>query len=400
MTGSPTLTFAEVGATGDTITRSAGSWITDGFVVGDFITVTGAINGNNNETSARIAALTATVITLDTDDLDNEVGTAGCTVVARPGLTFAEVGAIGDTITRNRGSWLDDGFRAGDTITVAGSGSNNVTGAITGATATVLTMGSTDLAAELVSTQNVTITAGQTKAAWMAASDAAFAAVDAKFRIDLSAGRARILSPFSGFWFRRPAAWAASVREYQHDLHIPTWRKADGPCLGDLFDDAGSLVEWDDRVDGGAGSAARFTTFRTWSNGPAGAFIAQSLTREVDASLLSATHNVAVVNVACTTVQLNGELAIGESLVLNDDGTATEDSLSSIENRINTALERSLLANLRGEGPRASLAVYTASREDVFNVPNAVLNGVTRLNLRGTIHDVETPVRVLSGGAQ
>jgi hypothetical protein len=86
--------------------------------------------------------------------------------------------------------------------------------------------------------------------------------------------------------------------------------------------------------------------------------------------------------------------------VLNDDGTATEDSLSSIENRINTALERSLLANLRGEGPRASLAVYTASREDVFNVPNAVLNGVTRLNLRGTIHDVETPVRVLSGGAQ
>jgi hypothetical protein len=400
MTGSPTLTFAEVGATADTITRSSGSWITDGFAVNDLITVTGAVNGANNETAARIVSLTATVLTLDTEDLDAEVGTAGCTVVASPRLTFAEVGATGDTITRSRGSWLDDGFRVGDIISVTGTASNNITGAsaITAVTATVLTLGSDDLAAEVIASYGVTVVAGQTKAAWMAASDAAFAAVDAKKRIDLSAGRARIKSPFSDYWYRRPAAWDASVREYQHDLHVATWRKSDGPVLGDLFDSNGTLVEWDDRVDGGAGSAARFTTYRTWANGPAGAFIAKSLTREVDASLLSETHNVAVVNAVCSTVQLNAELAIGQSLILNADGTATEDSLTTIEDRVNSALRSEVLEDKRGEGPRASLAVWTASRSDILNVPGAVLNAVCRLNLNGTIQDVNTPVRVLSGG--
>jgi hypothetical protein len=64
-------------------------------------------------------------------------------------LTFAEVGASGDTITRSSGSWLDDGFRVGDVITVAGSASNNIsTGVIVTLTALVLTLDSTDLAAE------------------------------------------------------------------------------------------------------------------------------------------------------------------------------------------------------------------------------------------------------------
>lgn len=315
-------------------------------------------------------------------------------------LTFDETA---DTITRAEGSWISDGFKIGDTVTIEGTdgGTNDGDFEVTDVSATVLELEATDIAAaETSPATQVSITVSKTKAAWMAEIDAAFAAVDDKFRIDLSAGRARMKSAFSDYWFRRPAAWAASVREYQHDLHIPTWRKADGPCLGTLFDESGNLVEWDDRTDGGAGCAARFTCFRTWSNGPAGAFIAQSLTRASDSSILSGTHNVAVTNVVCTTVQLNGELAVGESLVLNDDGTATEDSLSTIENRINSALERAVLSNLRGEGPRASLAVYTASREDVFNVPEPVLNGTTRLNLRGTVHTVLTPVRVLSGGAQ
>jgi hypothetical protein len=396
MTGSPSLTFAEVGGTGDTITRATGSWLADGFAVGDVITVTGTASNN---VTGPIASLSATVITLDTTDLAAEV-TSVATVVADPGLTFAEVGGTGDTITRSRGSWVSDGFRVGDKIAVTGTASNNITAAagLTAVTALVLTLDTDDLAAEVIGNSGVSITAGQTKAAWIAAQDAAFAAVDAKKRIDLSIGRARIASPFSGYLYRRPAAWAASVREYQHDLHIPTWRKSDGPCLGDLFDENGTLVEYDDRTDGGAASAARFTSFRTWSNGPAGAFISQSLTREVDASLLSQTHNMAVVDVACTVVQLNAELAIGQSLVLNDDGTATEDSLTTIEDRVNNALRLELLQDKRGDGARASLAGWTASRDDVLNVPDATLTAVCRLNLRGTIHDVATPVRVLSGG--
>ena len=79
LTGSPTLTFAEVGATGDTITRSAGSWITDGFAVGMLVRVRGSALNNVTGT---IAALTATVLTFGTTDLANEGPVAGCVVDA------------------------------------------------------------------------------------------------------------------------------------------------------------------------------------------------------------------------------------------------------------------------------------------------------------------------------
>mgnify|MGYP006958864321 CR=1 FL=1 len=48
------MTFAEVGATGDTITRAAGSWISEGFAIGDTVTVSGAVAsaGANNVTGA------------------------------------------------------------------------------------------------------------------------------------------------------------------------------------------------------------------------------------------------------------------------------------------------------------------------------------------------------------
>jgi hypothetical protein len=84
--------------------------------------------------------------------------------------------------------------------------------------------------------------------------------------------------------------------------------------------------------------------------------------------------------------------------VLNDDGTATEDSLSAIELQVNSALANALLAS-RSEGPRASKAVWSASRTDVLNVPEAELTGVLDLNLRGTIHKATTKVRIRTGGA-
>lgn len=402
MTGAPTLTFLEVGASADTITRSAGSWISDGFAVGDVITITGAVAsaGANNLASAVIASLTATVLTLGGaagDDVVNEGPISGCTVVGTPGLTFAEVGGTGDTITRSRGSWLTDGFRVGDKIVVSGTVSNNITAVVglTAVTATVLTLNTDDLAAEVVGSYGVTLTAGQTKAAWMAAIDAAFAAVDDNFRIDMSAGRGRIESPFSGWLARRPAAWAASLREYQHDLHRTTWRKGDGPSGFDLFDADGNLVEWDDRVDGEAASAARFTALRTWANGPLGAYIALSLTRASEGSLLVHTSNVAVVNLCCTTVQLNTEdAAIGVDLELNADGTATAESLATIKKQVDNALSQALLVNKLREGKRASSASWTPDATTLFNVPTPVLTGVTDLLLKGIVHSVRSSVVV------
>ena len=235
---------------------------------------------------------------------------------------------------------------------------------------------------------------GTTKAVWMAGLEATFEAIDGQPRISLSAGRGRVPSPFSGWQYRQPSGWAASLREYQHDLHVPPWRKDFGPVGFSLWDASGNLVEWDDRVDGGAGSAAKFTTLRSWSNGPGGAFVALSLTRASDASVLGRTENLAVACFAQTLVQQATENSIGRNLDLNDDGTATSSDISNIENEVNTVLANGLLRNARNEGRRASSAVWTMDPTTVFNVPEPILTGVLELNLRGVIYRVLTSVRV------
>lgn len=393
-----TLTFAEVGATGDTVTRSVGSWLTDGFAVGDVVTFAGSASNN---VTGRISALTATILTFDTTDLANEgptvaLGTITC--VGSNGFVFAEVGATGDTITRNAGSWILDGFAVGDIVTITGTASNNMTtDAITAVSATVITLGSSDVVAEEIGSHNVTIVKTQTKAAHVAAQDAAFASVDAQKRIDLGYGRARKQSPITGAKLRRPVQWAAMLREFKHDLHIPCWRVLDGPLDGwDLEDTYGQLVEYDERVDGGA-LAARFTSFATQDNGPNGAFIGLSLTRDTEGSLLSRTHNLAVANKACSIVQAEGTAAIGTVLVLNSDGTGSESSLKAIEGRINKALQIGLL-QAGAEGQLASSAKWTASRSDVLNVASPTLNGTLALLLNGTLEHVITTVQIQTGG--
>ncbi len=387
MSGAPSLTF-----TSTTATRASGSFLTDGFAVGDMVYLTGT--ASNNGTKGPITALTATVLTVASGFTVETTATA--VVTGRQALTFA---AAGNTVTRSSGSWISDGFAVGQVVTFAGTASNNFTATITALTATVMSF-SSGVANETVGIGIGSAVQSLTKAAWMAAQDLVYSVVDAAPRIDISAGRARITSPFSQWYFRRPASWFASLREYAHDLHVATWRKQDGPLAGaDLADENGNLYEWDDRVDGAAASAARFTSLRTWGNGPQGAFVALSLTRANEGSLQAYTHNKAVVNLAQTVCQLNTENAcVGVSLTLNDDGTATKDALATIQSRVNAALELALLVNAQGEGARASKAVWTPSANDILNVPNATLTGVLDLQLNGTIVNVTTTVRIRSGG--
>jgi hypothetical protein len=187
------------------------------------------------------------------------------------------------------------------------------------------------------------------------------------------------------------------VREYQHDLHIPTWRKDHGPAGANLFDANNDLVEWDDRIDGGAGSAAGFTTLRTWANGPRGGFVALDLTRAGEGLIDSMAHNHAVICAACNTVQIATENVIGRTLQLNSDGTATKESLNVIQGEVNAALDIALLSS-RGEGPRASSAVWTPASDDLYNVAEPLMNGVLTLLLNGTVHSVATRVRVQTNG--
>lgn len=401
MTGAPSLTFAEVGGTGDTITRATGSWVTDGFAVGDMIVVSGTVS-NNFTALAALVTVTATVLTLDTDDLVAETTTAA-RIYASPKVVFAEVGATGDTITRTAasGSFIADGFRVGSKIVVTGTALNNITAAVglTAVTATVLTLDTDDLAAETIGAFPISITSpAETDAAWQTSIDGVMAAVDAQRRIDIGAGEAAKLSTITLWRLDRPSSWAASIREFAlRDLHIPTWRKADGPLDGwDLEDSAGNTVYHDERTSGGL-LAARFTCFRTWSNGPAGTFIAMSLTRATENSILSYTHNMAVANVACSIAQTEAENAIGQVLQLNSDGTAKPESRKKIEERVNSALEKALLADLFLEGPRASKAVWVAKTDDILNVVNATLNGVLSLLINGTLVNINTTVKIITG---
>lgn len=399
MTGSPSITFAEVGDTGDTITRGAGSFVTDGAVNGDTIRVTGAVaSAGANNVVGVVATVDATVLTLGSTDLVNEGPISGVGITFEPTLTFGDNGGSEDTLTRNRGSWLDDGFRVGDVFTIAGTASNNVTKTITAVTATQINVATGSFAAEVIGTHGVTVSAGETDAQWVASIDAAFASVDAQKRIDLGAGYGRVLSPVLGCVMRRPWQWADNIRAYQHDVHVSTWEKDLGPMDGwTLENAAGEKVEHDERTDGGL-LAARFTCARTWSLGPEGAFTAMSLTRASDASLLSRTHNMAVANVAQATCQLEAENAIGQSLVLNADGTATGTSLGIIKARVDSSLKRNLLQNRENEGPRASSAEWNPATNDVLNVPGAAVNATLELNLRGTIEKINTTIKIASGG--
>jgi hypothetical protein len=386
-----TVTFAEVGATGDTITRGSGSFITDGFAVGDMIVVSGSAS-NNFTAVAKLTAVTATVLTLNTDDLVAE-GPVAATIIGYPSLTFAN---SAETITRNRGSWLDDGFRVGQLVTVTGAGSNNaVDKEIVTLTATVMTLESGGVTADAVASTNaVTITAGETKAAWIAAVDSEYSGIDGASRLSLGAGRARKMSLFTGYMFRRNVQWAACVREYQHDVHVATWNKDNGPLTGWTIEDENNVVvEYNDRTDGEAASAARFTSFRTWSNGPGGVAIALDLTRAEDGSVLSYVHNVAVVNLAQAVVQNATESLIGSRIELNDDGTPSTTFLTRATGRVNGRIAREVLKDI-GEGTRASRCLWTPNADDDLSGAESILTGVLDTLLNGTVHTVNTEARV------
>jgi len=212
-------------------------------------------------------------------------------------------------------------------------------------------------------------------------------------RLSLGLGRRRKLCPITGWSFRRGPSWAASLREYRKDLdvHNTTWWRAYGPLAGWSIDD--DDTEHDERSDGGA-LAGRFTCFTTLVNG-SGVYIAKDVTRASDSSTLFLPNNVQVTNVACTIIQEETTRLLGQSVILNDDGTIDANQAVDLEETVNAALKRGLLQEkVAGRGPRASAARWTVSRDDDLTGASATLTGVLTLNLRGVISQVSTTVRV------
>ncbi len=387
MTGSPALTFT---ASSDTMVRDSGSWLADGFRSGDTFVIVGT---DDNDGTFVAVTVTADTVTFGNVVVDEVFTGDDASITGGPTLVFA---ASGDTVTRNRGSWLADGFRVGASTTFDGTTSNDVTLNAVTVTALVLTLAD-GLADQTIAASGVTVVQGETKAEWMARADAEFESVDGQPRLSLSAGRGAFPSPYSGWSRRVPAGWIASVREYAHDLHITTWRKDAGPTGADLFDADNELIEWDDRVDGEAGAHARFTVLRTWANGPNGGFVSLDLTRAGDGQLASLTNNQAVICHASNITQAATENFIGRTPTLNSDGTATKSELAQFASEVDSQLELELLTS-RGEGPRLSQANWVPDPADVYNVAEPLTNGTLTLVLNGVVHSVSTQVRIRSNG--
>lgn len=238
-------------------------------------------------------------------------------------------------------------------------------------------------------------TVGDTWEEWAAEVDGVFAACNSP-HLSLSGGRGRRRSPWSGFEFRVPAAWAATIRAAQHDAHVTTWRRSDGDIGYDLADAEGQLAEYDDRAHGNALTAGRFTSFTTDAN-DTGTFLAHDLTRADDDSLLINVYAEQVALITQAVVQAaTRRAATGETLVLKTDGSgqAEEASLQEIEGLVQRSLDQQLLADLNNEGPRASDAKITISREDAYNVAEPTMTTYTALTLRGVVHTIVNEVAI------
>lgn len=104
------------GDTPDTIRRSAGDWSADGFAAGQKISVSGT-SGNNGEYYIDSISGDGLALTLTSGDKLSKENKSGVEVT----------GPAEDTISREAGSWKSDGFSAGASITISGSGKNDGT---------------------------------------------------------------------------------------------------------------------------------------------------------------------------------------------------------------------------------------------------------------------------------
>ena len=139
-------------ATAGTITSAgtaAGSFITEGFAVGQTITISGT---TSNDADVTITAVTATVITVSETLVDEPAVTSAATITRAPadqGIVITAAAGrtltfnVAKTITASSGSFISDGFKAGQTITVAGTVANGT--ALAPATFTIASLTATAL---------------------------------------------------------------------------------------------------------------------------------------------------------------------------------------------------------------------------------------------------------------
>jgi hypothetical protein len=311
--------------------------------------------------------------------------------------------AADDTITRNTGSWVTDGFKVGMTITIDGTTSNDGDHVVTNVAALILTVAA---APGLVLEANVdggdiTITGVETKATWVASvaalvNGASPAAAKLSHKVGIRGGRARRKSPIYSHRKRRPAMWAEACRAMAHAEHISPALVSLGGLEGwDINDENGVLVEFDQRVDGGL-LESRIGCLMTHDD-VAGVYVALPLTLDADNAALSRMPSVLVGQLGCRIAKAALTQRLGENIALNSDGTIAEVSAARIEGYVLGRLEAALLSPGR-EGPKAVGVAFNLLRAtDLRPVGTPVVYEVT-INGYTYVERFDGVVRFAPGG--
>lgn len=311
-----------------------------------------------------------------------------------PTLAFAN--ANPDTITRNTGSFVDDGFAAGMSVTVAGSTGNNGTYTIASLTATVITLVTGDSLTVEAAAAGRTLTGEETETTWIASLLAEWGTwEDEKGRLVRADGRIWTVSEIDGLATRVPLWWPAVERWMQHDIQIAAHRKGDRELVGySIYDPLGveGVIEHDGRAND-ALLQARGCVARTFTSTPNHTFLALSPTMAPSGSAFGHWPWTAVSNLFSDIVQRVTEDFIGDDPEVKEDGTLTEEELSRYQEIVEDALRAELLST-KTEGARASSVSWEPSDTDVINVPNSTLNGSGTLRTNGLIGSIRTRVVV------
>jgi hypothetical protein len=308
-----------------------------------------------------------------------------------PDLTFAE--ANPDTITRDAGSFITDGFKAGMTITVTGSASNNGTYTIATVGALVLTLDDGDDLAAEGPTAGHMITGEETEETWAAAVNANYAGFEhSRGRIGIGAGESWYTSEVYQCPMPGPRVWSFLERWMQHDVHVSPNRKSDGPLTDwTTKDENGVIVEHDSRTLELLCNE-RFIVGRSFIDSD-GDFIAVPAAMAPSGSAFGIVPWSGVANLYEDIVQKATEEFIGDDPEIQANGTLTEEQRGLYKNFVNSQLAAELLTPKR-EGKRATKCTWEPATDDVLNVPNAILHGEGVLVTKGLIGSVVTAVVV------
>jgi len=98
-----------VTASGDTITRSSGSWATDGYELGDILDTTNFADSNNNLTNIQVTAVTDLVLT--TTGTFGTTATESATVSANRGLVTLAASPTLGAVDRRENSYIGSVLR-------------------------------------------------------------------------------------------------------------------------------------------------------------------------------------------------------------------------------------------------------------------------------------------------